>query len=91
MALQLRRRACLSEVVGISWCNLLPIADKEELYWMVGHIMLASLASRCKLKRIGHKGYMPSVLGTNYFNHHDPIVTFTSQEANKIINTLCTG
>ena len=29
MALQLRRRACLSEVVGISWCNLLPIADKE--------------------------------------------------------------
>ena len=25
MALQLRRRACLSEVVGISWCNLLPV------------------------------------------------------------------
>ena len=51
MALQLRQRACLSEVVGISWCNLLPIADKEESYWMVGYIMLASLASRCKLKR----------------------------------------
>ena len=50
MALQLRRRACLSDVVGISWCNLLPIADKEESYWMVGYIMLASLASRCKLK-----------------------------------------
>ena len=35
---------------------LLPIADKEESYWMVGYIMLASLASRCKLKSIGHKG-----------------------------------
>ena len=92
MALQLRRRACLSEVVGISWCNLLPIADKEESYWMVGYIMLVSLASRCKLKSIGHKGYANSgVLETNYFNHHDPVVTFTSQEANKIINTLCTG
>ena len=94
MALQLRRRACVSEVMGISWCNLLPIADKEESYWMVGYIMVASLASRCKLKSIGHKGYIYANLGvleTNYFNHHDPVVTFTSQEANEIINTLCTG
>ena len=58
-------RAC--QRVGISRCNLLPIAEKEESYWMVtlvGYIMLAC---------------------------HSPVVTFTAQEANEIINTLCTG
>ena len=40
---------------------------------------------------MGHKGYAIGVLEANYSNHHDPVVTFTSQEANEIIYTLCTG